>query len=584
MDTLKILQSDGRAVLERDLTGVRDPQMIIETDGTPSFATSSPAGAKVLAALVRDEDGWVLASPDPDRPVRSGTKCEGSLPLVPGSSCTVGNLVFILDSDVSASGDVLLWRIDKSPIAAESVIAGRNLVAVDSLRDGVMTVNPAVPGQELFSFYPTVDGLDVVMPSGGRLSVARRISFSVGGFEGVMLPSAEALAALKTRRPFSYPSRNIRRRLLLALGGAVVCLLASAFVFAAARSAERLADEPHGVVRFQGRDVGDVGIYTGDEYVFLMSLFRDMPTVLGSKPSPAARDLIARAANLTDTQLVARVDGFLGSVLKIQESILAEQWSDLSNSLAHVDRGDFVMANGLPFLADAQEVSDFVNRLVPESGLRIRDASASERLSIEAGITNAVSGLSDNRFIASRSLSAYCSRLSRQYEVLNEFFAVNDRVRSHPGSLVSSEVEELYSSYLEVLRSGDRDIPGLLEKIKTDLRGFTGRWLAELTDGFERSPSFRPELAAIGPLYDLAAEVDTDEKLLAKWKASRLKILRFGENAARNAYEKYRMLRYGRSDESMALLDEIIGIGPSAGRFYKWAESEKNRLAVEERQ
>lgn len=580
MEILKIMQTDGRTVLERDLSEVKPPVMIVRKDGTLAFSESS--GNEVVAALFRDEDGWVLASPDPSTPVRNGTKCDGSLPLLPGSSCSVDKYIFLLDSDASASGDVLLWRIDRSPIAAEAVMAGRNLVAVDTLRDGVMTVNPAVPGEELFSFYPTIDGVDVVMPSGGRMSVARNLCFSVGGFEGVVMPSSEATAALKTQRPFAYPSRKIRRRLLLALFGSVAIFVGAAAVSRSAASVERLADEPHGVVRIQGKDVGRISVYDGDEYIFLMTLFRDMPTILGARPAAASQDLINRSSSLTDTQTVVRVTGFLRSVLAIQKSILEEQWSDLSNHLARVDRKDFTIANGLQFLADAQEVSDFVNVIVPRSGQRIRNATAAERLEIESGITNAVSGLSDNRFIASRSLSAYCNRLSRQYEVLNDYFAVNDRILSHPDRLVPSEVEKLGACYLEVLRCGDRDIPGLLDDIQSDLRKFSERWLLEFLDEFERKPDFRPELSAVGPLYELAVNSNTDEKLLKAWKARLKNIRRSGENVARGAYEKYRLLRYGKSDEGLALLEKIIGIGLNAGRFYDWALSEKNRLATEE--
>lgn len=582
METLKIMQSDGRSVLERDLSEVRPPVMIVEKDGALAFSESS--GPEVVAALFRDEDGWVLASPDPDRPVRSGTKCDGSLPLLPGSSCSVGTYIFLLDSDASTSGDVLLWRIDKSPIAAEAVMAGRNLVAADTLRNGVTTVNPAVPGEELFSFYPTADGLDVVMPSGGRMSIARNLCFAVGGFEGVVMPSSEATAALKTARPFSYPSRKIRRRLLLALIGVVALFAGALGIGSSAASIERQADEPHGVVLVPGKGVDGIRVYEGDEYIFFMTLFRDMPTILGARPSSASQDLINRVTSLTDTQTVTHVTGFLESVLAIQKSIIAEQWSDLSNHLAGVDRKDFTIANGLQFLADAQEVSDFVNVIVPRSGQRIRNATAAERLDVEAGITNAVSGLSDNRFIASRSLSAYCDRLSRQYEVLNAYFAVYDRILSHPDELVSSEVEELGGCYLEVLRCGDRDIPGLLDNIQSDLRKFSERWILGLTDEFERKPIFRPELSAVGQLYELAANSGTDEKLLSDWKTRLKSIRRFGENAARGAYEKYRLLRYGKSEEGLALLDQIISVGTCAGRFYDWALSEKNRLVTEEKQ
>ena len=582
METLKIMRAKGGAAFERELTGERGPFLLIEGDGALELASAAPAGAKVLAALVRDEDGWVLASPDPERPVRSGTKSSGSLPLMPGSACSVGDYVFLLDSDVAASGDVLLWRIDKSPIASENAMAGRNVVAADSLRDGVMTVNPAVPGRELFSFYPTVEGLDVVMHDGGRMSIPRRACFAVGGFEGVLLPADEALAALKTSRPFAYPSRHVRRRLLASLAGAIAVFCGAALLGRHANSVERLADAPHGAAREQGKGACDIRIPEGNDAAYLLSLFRDMPVLLGPKPTAEARDYLARTANLTSTQLVTRAKAFLENVLAIQESVRSEDWPALSNALAHASRGDFVIVNGLPFLEDARQVSAFANELVPSSGVRICSATLDERRGIETAITNALVALSGNRFCESESFRSYCARLNGQYDVLKGYFRVSDRIRSHADRLVPSEVDELRAAYLELLRTGDRDMPGLLAKVQTDLREFAGRWFKSLVEAFDRKPTFGPELSAIGTLYDLAAETETDEAVLKERKTRLQAIVRRGETLARTAYEKYRLLPYGKSKATLALLDEIIAIGSCAGRFGTWAREEKRRLTEEE--
>lgn len=582
MEILKIMQTKGKATLERELPADPGPFLVIERDGALEITTSAVSGTKILAALLRDEDGWVLASPDPLVPVRSGTKSDGSLPLLPGSSCSVGQYVFLLDSDAAMSGDVLLWCIDKSPIAAENAMAGRNTVAADSLRDGVMTVNPAVPGQELFSFYPTAEGLDIAMPDGGRMSVARRVCFSVGGFEGVLLPADEAIAALKTARPFAYPSRIVRRRLFFAVAGAVVLFCGAVLLGRYADSVERLAEAPHGIVRVPGRGICDVQIYANNDTTYLLSLYRDMPVILGSKPTAEARDHLARVSSLTDTQLVVRATRLLQDVLSIQESIQNEEWAGLSNRLAHVGRKEFVIVNGLPFLADSQRVSDFANEIVPAAAMRICSATPSERKEIEGSITNALAGLEGNRFCGSESFRAYCTRLGRQYDVLKDYFEISDRIRSHSDTLVPEEVEALRAAYLEVLRAGDRDVPGLLAKVQGDLRAFTARWFTSLADDFERSPSFKPELAAIGTLYDLAGEIETDEATLKSWKARKQAIVRYGETSARAAYEKYRLTRYGKSPETLALLDEIIHIGSCAGRFATWAREEKRRLTEAE--
>lgn len=582
METLKVMRAKGRSVLERELTDARGPFLLIEGDDALEFATVAPAGAKVLAALVRDEDGWVLASPDPACPVRSGTKVSGSLPLMPGSACSIGDYVFLLDSDVAASGDILLWRIDKSPIASENAMTGRNVVAADSLRDGVMTVNPAVPGQELFSFYPTAEGLDVVMLDGGRMSIPRRACFAVGGFEGVLLPADEALAALKTSRPFAYPSRHVRRRLLAALVGVIALFCGAAFLGRLADSVERLADAPHGAARVSGKGTCDIRIPWGNDAVYILSLFRDMPVILGPKPTAEARDYIARTANLSSTQLVAQTKGLLGSVFAIQESIQSEDWPALSNAVAHASRHDFVIVNGLPFLEDAQQVSAFANDLVPSSGLRISSATPDERRGIETAITNALAALSGNRFGESESFRSYCARLNAQYDMLNGYFSVSDRIRSHADRLVPSEIDELRAAYLELLHIGDRDMPGLLAKVQADLREFAGRWFESLVEAFDRNPTFGPELSAIGTLYDLSAETETDEAVLKDRKTRLQSIVRRGETLARTAYEKYRLLPYGKSEATLALLDEIIAIGSCAGRFSSWAAEEKRRLTEEE--
>ena len=73
MEKLKIFSKGGETLLERDLAGAERPLMILAGE-KPELVEVVPSGADVLGALVRDEDGWTLASAKADMPVSSGPK------------------------------------------------------------------------------------------------------------------------------------------------------------------------------------------------------------------------------------------------------------------------------------------------------------------------------------------------------------------------------------------------------------------------------------------------------------------------------------------------------------------------------
>ena len=66
MENLKVYGVDGKVLLERDLADEKGPLMILAGD-EPRLVTAVEQGAEVLGALVRDEDGWVLASAKADQ-------------------------------------------------------------------------------------------------------------------------------------------------------------------------------------------------------------------------------------------------------------------------------------------------------------------------------------------------------------------------------------------------------------------------------------------------------------------------------------------------------------------------------------
>lgn len=258
MEHLKILDSSGRMLAERALEPSEKGPILVVADGAGvRLVPAVAAGERLVAALVRDVDGWTLAAADAATPVVCGAKRAGSFALVAGSACSVADYVFRLESDVALSGNVLLWRVGKSAVAAENVASGRNLVAADALRGGSLTVNPAVPGVVRFEFYPTADGIDIVLPSGGRTRIAARLVFAVGDFTGLLLPAADAAAALRSGNPFSYPSRGVRVRLMAALLGVGIVVLLGAYLSREAARVERLADAPRGARAVAGTPVTD---------------------------------------------------------------------------------------------------------------------------------------------------------------------------------------------------------------------------------------------------------------------------------------------------------------------------------------
>ena len=150
-EKLKIFSANGEMVLERDLSEIAKPLMILAGD-EPRLVEAVAQGEDVLGALVRDEDGWTLASAKDDTPVSSGPKTGTDFHLTAGVACALGPWVFRIEREGADTGTVLLWRVSGSAVAADPLIQGRNTVA--TAKDGRYAVNPAVLGMELCTIFP----------------------------------------------------------------------------------------------------------------------------------------------------------------------------------------------------------------------------------------------------------------------------------------------------------------------------------------------------------------------------------------------------------------------------------------------
>ena len=127
-EKLKIFSASGEVVLEADLAGVEKPLMILSGE-RPGLVETVPQGAEVIGALVRDEDGWTLASARQDMPVSSGPKTGADFHLTAGVPCALGPWAFRIEREGVATGTVLLWRVGSSAVAADPLVPGRNVVA-----------------------------------------------------------------------------------------------------------------------------------------------------------------------------------------------------------------------------------------------------------------------------------------------------------------------------------------------------------------------------------------------------------------------------------------------------------------------
>lgn len=582
MERLKILDASGKTLLERPLEDVESPALVVADGDSVRLVPSVATGDRVLAALVLETDGWVIAAADRASPVVCGTKCAGSLPLLVDSACSVAGFAFCLESDAVRSGHVLVWRVGKSAVAAESVTGGRNVVAADALRDESLTVNPAVSGTILFEFYPTGDGLDVVLPSGIRTRIAERLVFSVGDFTGLLLPSDEAAAALRSRHPFSYPSRGVRVRLLAASLGVGLLTLLGAFFMREAERTERLADEPRGARRMTHLPASDSAAFDEDAYIYQLSFYRDLPLVLGAQRSPVADDLLARAAHFKGNASVQRAARFLADVTAIQDSIAARRWAELAKVLGGIDREMFTIANATRFLEDAQDVHSSAARLIPETALQACTASPAAREELNRRASRILSEMSKNLFVQSGSLKGWFQGLREQKRALIGYLSARDRLCAPGRTLTVADIASVRAAFAALEQVGNDDLPGVTAHLRKELAAEVARMLATLTSRFRTVTDFAPEMAAILPLCELADDVGVAAERVRAWRQEALRINRLVDARFRDCYRTYRLTVASDPAGARRLLDEMLAIGHEGSRFHAWARREKERLAATE--
>ena len=584
MELLHIYGPDGAELPTEDLSSRTKSILVCRDAGRVVLSETAPTGVEVVAALVRNEDGWALASARPDVMVTSGPKSAPDMQLLPGLICGIAGYSFRLERDKSTSGCMLLWRYDRSKIVADGVIAGRNVVAENAV-DGKPCVNPALAGDTLFEFFPAADGIDVVTGMGEkrtRQSIPSRTLFAVGGFEAMYLSSEDAAEAMKSSSPFSWPSRKARRWLLL---GLLVLLGLLALVgmtymqhqallrkLAVPRRAQQVAPM-FGHVSYA--DASD------RETIFEVHFYRSLPAVLGADPSPITDDLI-RAGQLpmfTNNVSAARRVRFLQDVKKIQLLVRSGRWNELKTVLDGVDREVFTLSDAQDFYHDAVELLNLINVVQPARVRQLLEGKVSVEETDRSGKAMFADLQTNNLFMTGITLKRERARSAERRRVILAFLEKRRRLETQGEKSTSAEIAEFTDAFCALRdQLSDEAFAGALASTVKELKDFV-RKDVDARMKLKSDPENDLRVVKLVTLADFASQLGFSEDEIARWRARARDAS--GRLALRyqKSYQLYR-LKIG-SDRALALktLDEMIAIGFTESSYYRWALREKERIS-----
>jgi len=581
MEKLKIINVRGEVVLEHDLAGEKGPIVVVVKPEKVELASEVSAEDRLLGALIRTVDGWDLASSDPVEPVRSGSKSQGSMPMLAGTSLSLGDYVFVLESEKTETRDVLIWRVGKSAFSADALLPGRNAVAVDQVTGRVM-LNPLLSKEIRFTFFLTDDGIETVANDGAHLAVPQRIRFACGEFEGMVLPASEAAKAIRDRNPFSYPSHGIRQKLLFWTIGALAFLAIAGKLHQEALTIERQSAAVKGVELVSEPPVELGAAHGNDGLAFKFAVIRDMPLVLGPVRTQVASDLIERAKSLPDTPDIAETVAFIRDVSEIQDLANAGRWDDLGALAARAKDGVFAYYEATAFLSDARTLAQVFRTDIPKLYNELMFSPVSK----SAALTNAVAGccnrLKGNVFCGSDNVRFYIDGIAVQLETVCEAARWLERMR---GSEPLSADDLLELRVLLARVTADFDEPACRPMV-VELRKRLADWSSGEVKGIlakyePGNPTPDASSARVTPLCDLAEDVGVDRTVVAEWRKTAKEIERRLELRYRELYQTYRLGGAMSQDEALKIVDEMLAIGGAGGKFRKWALREKERLANE---
>ena len=575
-EKLKIFSTNGEMLLERDLAGAVKPLMLLAGDA-PQLVEAVPQGADVLGALVRDEDGWTLASAKDDMPVSSGPKTGTDFHLTAGVACALGPWVFRIEREGASTGSVLLWRVGSSAIAADPLIQGRNSIA--SAKDGAYAVNPAVAGAELCSIFPTADGVDVTAAdSAQRLSVPFATLFAVGPFQGMALLAADAAAAVKSGSPFGWPARRTRTGLMAMLLLVGLTALVALSLVKERQSVDAILAAKRGpelVSRTLYAD--DTKNTDEDALVYQNSFFRALPLILKASRSPITRDLLQRGRQVVghvggmnakeNEKLIADILRFLKDVDDIQDAAQKGDWVALKDKLAAADRAMFTRCDADMFYEDAQEIVDFVTVALPKFFVSASEIGAAGFKDTEKQIQNYFDALKDNLFMSGDIVRRERDNAEMRWNALAAYVPARELFLASPES-VGADLRDAWADLVDVFDSEDAAFAPMLKHERE-----------RLTAAILKRADTAKSVTLIR-LCELGEAVGVDNAKLAEWRKRAAEARKDISEQYREKYSDYRMRAAVApgAKETLAVLDEMIALGLEDNSFHQWALREKVRV------
>ncbi len=570
MERLLILSSDGKKILERDVSAEKGPLLVVKDAEGLHLAASTSAGDAVMGALVRDEDGWTLASATAGADVVSGPKKAGSLPLLAGQQLLLGGFIFKIEGESAQSGRVLVWRLGRSPVAADAVLAGRNVVTYDAVT-GLAAVNPAIQDNVLFEFYPDVQGVEVVSRTGEHLTVAENAAFEVGDFRAIVLPHADAAAAMKTRYPFAWPTRRMRRVLVLSIAAILGAFIVSGLVNQSAAMLESLshsgsavAQQTEATVHFSNDSLND------DRYLFLFTFYRDLPIILQAEESLVSHDLLKRLEDVPNASDLVPLKTLIESIICCQRGMATDRWQMIDDVIKNVPRRLFETYGADAFYDDVVELIGLIRESLPEIVLRETVYGGGDSENLYSRIVKTVQGLEDNRFITADTVYSLIAKIRINIELLRDYIKARDAllgVKGQPPLETPNAIADVTRTFA-VLVSIIDNAPGmegyvpLLDREKKLLRTRLETWTS------------RPGL--LDAAIDLAAVVGVDEAQLETWRHQVIAQRRAVDEQVRRLYREYRLKVRNNPARARDILNEILKATDTDQKspFRAWAERE----------
>ena len=569
MELLKIYSQSGELLLERDLSDAPAALLVVAGE-KPELAETASAGAGVAGALVRDEDGWSLASSSPDDPVVSGPRRAPDIHLTAGVACSLGGWVFRIERESASAGLVLLWRVGSGAVVADPLLQGRNIVATRP-SDGAYEVNPAIAGMEICEIFPTGDGAVEVISAGGekhRLTAAPGALFAVGPFQAMVLDAASASAAVKSGSPFSWPSRGTRSALMLAAMVVGLVCLGGAYLSKERSRLEAALAAPRGAERIELR-TSDPGEIDEDALVYFIAFYRSMPLILKAERSQITQDLIDRGEQIIDQEGIADAVEFLRKIDGIQQAVSKGDWDGLQAILAKTDCEMFIRCDADKFHEDAKEIAEFVTASLPRFLASVMSFGEKEFEDAGNRVQTLFDGMKDNVFMSGEIVRRERAMLELRWNALAAY--VPARSRYFEGK--DDAGRGLLDAWVQFVDAFDPDDPTFAPIVKREKDAIA----AEIVKRAESA-----EDAELVRLCDLGEAVGVDDSVLADWKrraAAARKKLAARYRALYGDYRARAAVAPGAS-ETLAVLDRMLEIGLEDNAFHQWAERERARVTA----